>query len=256
LQARLLAAVVHALSCGMAGIIFRPLVFLFLFVLSACATRVGSDGQKETRFDPRYLAKTEIDRVIDTDRAEVIAGLRRAAEKLYKRNPREWKKSGQPNLEAALNRLFAGKVDFPELEGRGEGAAALYAFSPNYQGDRVLAVMAGLQGMVFAAFENKVEFFMLDDLNEQKLYNCARNIEITIWKMSSTRGANGEPLLLSNELDQNNPNLSFEREFGRVIGLLDLLSKVVADKHGRSITRLTQSIATAIFLPVSALGFK
>ena len=97
---------------------------------------------------------------------------------------------------------------------------------------------------------------MLDELNEQKLYNCARNIEIAIWKMSSTKDAAGEPLLLSNELDPNNPNLSFEREFGRVIGLLDVLSRVVADKHGRSITRLTQSIATAVFLPVGALGIK
>nr|MBP6654816.1 hypothetical protein [Propionivibrio sp.] len=97
---------------------------------------------------------------------------------------------------------------------------------------------------------------VLDDLNEQKLYNCARNIEIAIWKMSSTRAGNGEPLLFSNELDPNNPNTSFEREFGRVIGLLELLAKVVADKHGRSVTRFTQSLATAVFLPVSALGIK
>ena len=97
---------------------------------------------------------------------------------------------------------------------------------------------------------------MLDDLNEQKLYNCARNVEIAIWKMSSTRDANGAPLLLSNELDPNQPNLSFEREFGRIIGGLDTLSKIVADKHGRTVTRLTQSLATAIFLPVGALGIK
>ena len=54
-------------------------------------------------------------------------------------------------------------------------------------------------------------------------------------------------------LDPANPNLSFEREFGKVIGLLDFLSKVVADKHGRAVTRLTQSIATAAFLPVIGL---
>ena len=153
-------------------------------------------------------------------------------------------------------RLFSGTIDFPELEGRREGAAALYAFDPAYQGDRVLAVMAGLLGMVYAAFEHKQEFFVLDDLNEQKLYNCARNVEIAIWKMSSTRDANGAPLLLSNELDPNQPNLSFEREFGRIIGGLDTLSKIVADKHGRTVTRLTQSLATAIFLPVGALGIK
>ena len=235
----------------------KPLaVFLFFLaplLLDGCATRVGPGGQKEMRFEPRYLAKTEIDRVIDTDRAEVLAGLHRIAGKLYKRNPREWKKSGQPSREAAMARLFAGGVDFPELEGRQEGAAVLLALSPEYQGDRVLGVMAGLLGMVYASFENKDDFYVLDDLNEQKLYNCARNVEIAIWKMSSARSATGELLLLSNELDPANPNLSFEREFGKVIGLLDFLSRIVADKNGRTVTRLTQSIATGLFLPVIGL---
>lgn len=232
------------------------LFFLTFFSLAGCATKVGAGGQKETRFEPRYLAKTEIDRVIDANRAEVMAGLRRVADKLYRRNPAEWKKSGMSSREAALNRLFSGKVDFPELEGRREGAATLRAFSADYPGDRVLAVVAGLIGMVDAAFEHKDDFYVLDDLNEQKLHNCARNVEIAVWKMSSARTAGGQTLLVSNELDPANPNLSFEREFGRIIGLLDFMSNVVADKHGRSVTRLTQSIATAVFLPVGALGIR
>lgn len=236
------------------------LLILTTGLLVGCATRVGTGGQTETRFDPRYLAKTEIDRVIDTNRSEVVSGLRRIAEKLYKRNPREWRKSGQASADAALERLFSGRIDFPELDGRREGAAALHAFSPAYQGDRVLALMAGLLGMTYAAFEHKDDFYLLDDLNEQKLYNCARNIEIAIWKMSSTKKGvgddGGQPLLLSNELDPNNPNLSFEREYGRIVGLLDFLSKIVADKHGRTITRFTQSLASAVFLPVGALGIR
>ena len=239
---------------------WRPSISLLLFLafaaLGGCATDFRSGRQQESRFDPRYLAKTEIDRVIDASRAEVMAGLRRLAIKLYRRNPSEWKKSGQSGVGAAVDRLFAGSLGFPELGGRREGDAALFAFSPDYRGDRILAVMAGLIGMVDAAFEHKDDFYVLDDLDEQKLYNCARNIEIAVWKMSSTRNANGGPLLVSNELDPNNPNLSFEREFGRIIGLLDFLSKVVADKHGRSITRLTQSIATAVFLPVGSLGIR
>ena len=227
-----------------------PLLLLMTLQLSSCATRVVADGKTETRFGLRYLAKTEIDRVVDSDRAEVMTGLRRLAEKLYKRNPKEWKKSGMPSMEAALDRLFSGRVDFPELEGRREGEAALHAFSPNYHGDRVLAVMAGLLGMVYAAFEHKDDFYILDSLNEQKLYNCARNVEIAIWKMSSTKNANGELLLLSNELNPNNPNLSLVGVFGRVIGLLDFLSQIVADKNGRTVTRFTQSLATAVFLPV------
>jgi len=63
-------------------------------------------------------------------------------------------------------------------------------------------------------------------------------------------------MLLSNELDPANRNLSFEREFGRISGVLDFLAKVVADKHGRAISRISQSIATAVFLPVGALGIR
>ena len=229
------------------------LLFLAFAALGGCATDFRSGRQQAPRFDPRYLAKTEIDRVIDANRAEVMAGLRRLAAKLYRRNPWEWKKGGHSGVDAAVDRLFSGALGFPELGGRREGDAALFAFSAAYQGDRILAVMAGLIGMVDAAFEHKDDFYVLDNLDEQKLYNCARNIEIAVWKMSSTRNANGGPLLVSNELDPNNPNLSFEREFGRIIGLLDFLAKVVADKHGRSITRLTQSIATAVFLPVGSL---
>jgi hypothetical protein len=230
-------------------------IALTVLLLGACSTRVGPHGQQTNRFDPRYLAKSDIDRVVDTNRAEIVAGFRRVAEKLYKRNPKEWKKAGQPSVEAAVQRLFAGSIDFPELEGRREGAAVLYAFSAGYQGDRVMALMAGLLGMTYAAFEGKDDFYMLDDLSEQKLYNCARNIEIAIWKLSSTKISGNDFLLVSNELDPGNQNLSFEREFGRVIGLLDVLSKIVADKNGRAITRMTQSVATAVFLPVSALGF-
>ena len=229
------------------------LLFLAFLAIGGCATDFRSGRAQEPRFDPRYLAKTEIDRVIDASRAEVMTGLRRLAHKLYRRNPWEWKKGGRLGVDTAVDRLFAGSLDFPELGGRRGGNAALFAFSAAYQGDRILAVMAGLIGMVDAAFEHKDDFYVLDNLDEQKLYNCARNIEIAVWKMSSTRNANGGPLLVSNELDPNNPNLSFEREFGRIIGLLDFLAKVVADKHGRSITRLTQSIATAVFLPVGSL---
>ena len=223
-------------------------------LLSACAARTAPDGRQEMQFHPRYLAKTEIDRVIDTTRVEIFSSLRRIADKLYRRNPREWGKSAQTDREAALARLFSGRVDFPELFGKREGAAALYAFSPDYAGDRVLALMAGLIGMVDAAFEHTQDFYVFDDLHEQKLYNCARNIEIAVWKITSSRNAHGEPLLLANALTHETANLSFEREFGRIIGLLEMLAQVMADKHGRSVTRLTQTVATSLFLPISALG--
>lgn len=113
------------------------------------------------------------------------------------------------------------------------------------------ALIYGLLTMVDAAFEHKEEFYILDSLNETKLYNCARNMEIAVWKLSTSRDAAGELFLLSNELDPANRNISFEREFGRITGLLDFMAKVVADRNGRTISRAAQSITTMIFLPVS-----
>jgi hypothetical protein len=115
--------------------------------------------------------------------------------------------------------------------------------------------MIGLRTMVDAAFENKREFFVLDDLNAQKLYNCARNVEIAVWKLSTAQSAAGLPILISNELDPAHRNLSFEREFGRIIGNLDVLSRIVAGKNERTVNRVVQNIATAVFLPVKELGF-
>ena len=227
---------------------------LLAVLVAGCATKVGKDGQRETTVDVKYLAKTELDRIADTNRSEVMAGLLLIADKLYKRNPKEWKKAGVASREAALERLKLRHYrSLPELGGAREAQAAALAFSENYAGDRVAAMMLGLLTMVDAAFEHKAEFFMFDSLNEQKLFNCARNMEIAIWKLGNDRDAAGEVYLLSNELDPANRNLSFEREFGRLTGLLDFMAKVVADRNGRGLSRLTQSVVSTIFLPVGFL---
>ena len=138
------------------------------------------------------------------------------ADKLYRRNPREWKKAGVASREAALARLKNRNC-----AARPNSAACVKARRRRWRsakpstGDRVAALMFGLLTMIDAAFEHKDEFYILDSLNEQKLYNAARNMEIAIWKLGNDRNQAGELFLLSNELDPANRNLSFEREFGR-----------------------------------------
>jgi len=222
---------------------------LAVVLAAACATKTARDGSRKEVVHAKYLFKGEIDRVIDTTREEAVEGLLLVAEKLYRRNPRELKRGGMESREAALAALR--KRQYPAaLEGKLAGPAAMQAFRDDYTGDRVAALMSGLLSMIDAAFENKDEFFMFDSLDAQKLYNCARNIEIALWKLGTAKNAAGELFLLSNELDPANRNLSFEREFGRVMGVLDLLSHIVADTNGRVVSRLTQSIATTIFLPI------
>ena len=208
-------------------------------------------------FDPKQIGKTDVDRVADLHRREIFASLRVLAEKLYRRNPREWKKGGHASIEAALDRLLDPRTGWrlPETAGRRGTDAILLALREDFEGDRVAAFIAGMGGMLNVAFEEKTEFFMLDELDPQKLYNSARNLEIAAWKLANARDASGALLLLSNEmaLAPQPANLSFEREFGKMIGNLDLLSSLIADKGHRTIARMAQSVATAVFLPVMAL---
>lgn len=227
----------------MAAMRLPLLTIVLLLGLAGCA----ASGD----FAPGQLAKTDIDRVADAHRREVSASLRLLAEKLYRRNPREWKKGGQPSAEVALARLFDAWPPWrsPELGGKHGTEAVLLALREDYAGDRVAAFVAGLGGMLHDAFNSKHEFFVIDDLDPQRLYNSARNLEIAAWKLAQARGADGAPLLLSNEIAPVQ-NLSFEREFGRMIGNLDLLSRIVADKTNRTLVKAIQSMATAVFLPL------
>jgi hypothetical protein len=221
-------------------------------VLGACAGAGNRRGRPASEgFNPAQFAKTDIDRVAEAHLDEISAGLERLAEKLYKRNPRAWRLGGQPGGQAAVARIFHAPTPwiYAELGSARDVDAVRLAFRDEFRGDRVLALIGGLGGMVATAFNGKEDFFVLDDLDPQKLYNCARNFEIAAWKLNNARDAGNALFLLSND-GAFPPNFSFEREFGRMIGNLDLLSKIVADKTRRVVVRAVQSLATAVFLPV------
>lgn len=230
----------------------RLLPVLCLSLLAACAGGGTTPGKPAAGFDPAQLAKSDIDRVAEAHQREIFANLKLLTEKLYRRNPRELKKSSQTNLEAGVARIFEGRHEwkFAELKGRRDTDAIHLAFRDDYTGDRVLAFAAGVGSMIQTAFHDKTEFYVLDDLDPQGLYNAARNVEIAVWKLSNARDARGEFYLLSNEAAGSAPNLSFEREFGKMIGSLDILSKIAADKTNRTVVKVIQSLATSVFLPI------
>lgn len=231
-----------------------------LLLLTGCAQTVDTAravGSSASSFDPRQVGKSDIDRVADAHRRAIFASVRALAEKLYRRNPREWKKGGHASIEKALDRLLDPRTGWrlAEAAGRTGTDAILLSLQADFAGDRVAVFVAGMGGMLNAAFEEKTEFFMFDELDAQKLYNSARNLEIAAWKLANARDASGTLLLLSNEAAQigQPANLSFEREFGKMIGNLDILSVLLAEKGHRIIARVVQNLATAVFLPVRGL---
>ncbi|MBW2689942.1 MAG: hypothetical protein JRC99_08430 [Deltaproteobacteria bacterium] len=187
--------------------------------------------------------------VADTSLHELNRLLEDLLVKLYKRNPRELDKVSGMSIGQRQNQIFdtPGRLVFKELKNL-QGTAALdLAFDPDYQGDRVFALMTGLTGMIRSTYNWKSELFMLDSLDEQKLFNSARNIEVLVWRLSNTRDPAGELLLLSNSRSGEEQNLSYERLFGKMIAIQDMMAFTVAGKWDRGVNT---AVKTAIFFPM------
>ena len=70
------------------------------------------------------------------------------------------------------------------------------------------------------------------------------------WLLASRHNSQGEPLLLANEMSQNATNLSFEREFGAIIGRLDLIANLLGENSRRIGINYAQGLLLFNFLPV------
>jgi hypothetical protein len=224
-------------------------------LLGGCAHQdiKRKDGSSSARaFSLATLAKSDVDVASELTQREVVKSLKLLTEKLYRRNPQEYRKAGLESTEAATARLFDELPNWPEshLARLNWEEQFKLAFLDGYGGDRVHAYMSALTCMVMASYDHKKEFFLADELSAQKLYNSARNIEVAVWKLSNARLPTGARYLLSNALEGDVPNLSFEREFGKLIAAQDLLALLIEDRTNRAITHTIQSVATLVFLPI------
>lgn len=222
-------------------------VTLLVLVLTACA-------DKENSFDIKTLAKSDIDLVTDVHIKQLRELLRTLTVKLYKRNPRELKKSSGMTIDARLAQIMT--VDRPKngyLElGNMDGVDVLpLAFSKEFKGDRVFALMVGITGMLSASYNHKVDFYIFDEIDQQKLYNSARNLETVSWQLNNQKYDNGEPLLLSNGIGKNGiANYSYERVLGQMIILQDMMALLVSDGTNRTINKVAHGVASFTFFPI------
>jgi len=238
------------------------LACVFCLALAGCATPTSyppaapSTGKRpvpvEQNFRASDLARSDVDLVAEVNAKECLGSARLLMEKLYRRNPREWRKGNFKDIDAAMARAFDPQFQFRFAElGQARGADAIVlALKPEYSGDRVFAFGVGLASMVLLSYNGKTEFYLTDSLDAQKLYNSARNIEIAAWKLGHARDARGELLILSNEAGGDIVNLSFEREFGKMIAYQDVMAQITAQRTNRTIRKVVQTLATAVFLPI------
>jgi hypothetical protein len=230
--------------------------YVFFCLLFSIYLPIQSLNAKEIvepdRQSGNQLGKTDFDRMADHEIRENIQSLRTLMIKLYKRNPSELKKSTSDDAEKMVNWVFNGNHNWNfEVINNLQGTDAIYlAFNEDYKGDRVLPFIVGIYTMLIKAHGGKKEFYLFDSVDPQLLYNASRNIETAVWKLSNAKDASGKPFLLANELTEKENNLSFEREFGKIIGRTDFLAFTLSEKMERSITRVIQNLATGLLIPI------
>ena len=182
-----------------------------------------------------------------------LNSLYRLMNKLYQRNPREWRKNSLPDAaaaERAIQYAIEHNQDWPTLGGRRDVAALDYSLSPAFQGDRVAAFTYAIGSMLVTAHGGRTEFYLTDSFNAQFIHNAARNLEKAGWMLSQRRDAAGRPLLLSNEFSEQGNNLSYAVEFGKMVARLDLLTHVLEERYRRMGANYAQSLFLLNFLPV------
>jgi hypothetical protein len=197
------------------------------------------------------LAQSDVNRMATIGMKENLDALLRLADKLYRRNPAEWRKTSAIGRDEALQQVrlaVESRKPWPGLQGQRDTKALTLALAPDFKGDRVAAFVIANADMLVAAHGDRTVFYLIDGLDAQHLYNAARNIETAVWLLGSRRNTAGQPLLLADEINPQERNLSFEREFGKVIGRLDMLSAFVTEKYRRAAISYVQNLVGGSFL--------
>jgi len=227
-------------------------IFFLFLLLSGCNSSLErNDATQYDKGSFSQLTKTDFDRMADYEIKENTQSLKILALKFYKRNPAELRKTTSDSPEVTVNWLFSNSHSwkFKEINNT-QGIEALdQVFDENFNGDRVLSLIAGLYTMLITAHDNQKEFDMFDSLDPQLIYNAARNVEVIVWRLSTKRKKNGKLFLVTNEMNDNLQNLTFEREFGKIIGRTDYFAYVLSEKKERYITRAIQGTTIRVLLP-------
>lgn len=231
------------------------LLLVTLLAVGGCSTRQDHQSiiSNQSPIKPSELFQSHADRMATLGMRNNLNSLYRLMDKLYLRNPREWRKTGLADVQAAKRAVHqAIEMDqpLPQLGGRSDIAALSYALSAEYQGDRVGAFIYSLASMLVTAHGGRTEYYLSDTLDPQFIHNAARNVEKASWMLAQRTDAGGVPWLLSNEISAEGRNLSYAVEFGKIVARLDLLTDVLDERYRRMGVSYAQGLLFMNFLPV------
>lgn len=233
--------------------LLRPIssCLLALTLLTGCSSPPVKKDVDGEGFSSGQMLQNDANRAANLAMRDNLDSLSLLLDKLYKRNPSQWKKTGATSREQAHQRVMdaiRNQQPLPGLDGRKSVDVLPLAFAPDFQGDRAGTLIYGMGSMLFELYGGTDTQHLLSGLNAQMTANAAWNIEVAAWLLASRTDSNGQPLLLSNEISSSGRNLSFEREFGRMIGRLELLAQMTHESLRRSGINYVQGILAAPIL--------
>lgn len=239
-RARLLVAV--AVAVGLTGCVAPP-----------AAPSADGRGPVTDPMSASQLGQTDFNRTVSVAMRDNLDALYALAEKLYRRNPAQWRLSGASGVDDAVARIRRDVLAGAPPAGLGslrDVQVLGVALNPDYTGDRVAAFVYGLADTLIAAHNGKAVLYATDVLDAQRVYNAARNVEVAAWMLATRRDAQGAPLLLANTVSDDAVNLSFERLFGAIMGRVDLVANLLGENNRRIGIGYAQGLMLFNFLPV------
>ena len=123
------------------------------------------------------------------------------------------------------------------------------AFDPEFSGDRVFALAVGLGSMLRHAYEYQPEVFLPDQLDAEVFLASAHNVEVLLWKLKNARKPDGQHYLITHEYKGVVDNLSFERLFGEIIVLQEMMAGIAGDSNNRAVTGAVHAVSK-VFIPL------
>jgi hypothetical protein len=227
-----------------------------LMGLAGCSS--VRDTQRAEPYSNQEWLQSGTNRIANLSLRDNLQSVRRVQSTLYKRNPREWRKSAA-SLDEATQRAWDAVLKgppLPELKGATGIDAIRMAFDTGpqgYQGDRVAALVVGWASMLKQANGDTWDQTMIDGVNAENSFRAARNFEISLWLISSKTGPDGQPLLLATEISDRGRNLVADRELSKVVARLDLLAAQADEKYRRAALDFGQNWVMGVVMPFFTL---
>ena len=188
--------------------------------LVACSSAPTNHGEVEGEsFHSLELLQSDSNRMATLSMKQNLESLFVIMDKLYRRNPTEWKKTAT-SREAAMTYVRIAIMErqpWHELQGKRDVAALSLALQPEFKGDRVAAFIYAAADMMITSHGGRTSFTLIDGLDPQHVFNAARN-------------------------------LSFEREIGKIIGRLDLIADYTTERYRRSVIGYAQGLVAGPFM--------